>query len=257
MVRTTIIQSDLAWEDKASNLKMFSDKLRALKGSSSIVILPEMFNTGFSMNVQALSESMDGETIAWMKEESGANKMIITGSLIINESDRFFNRMVWVQPDGKIAYYDKRHLFAYAGEDRHFSQGEKRLITSVNGIRFMLQVCYDLRFPVWSRQQGEEYDVLVYVANWPEKRSHAWKSLLAARAIENQCYVIGVNRVGTDGKGHRYSGDSSVIDPLGEILWQSANREENFTFIPDMQNLQEIRKELPFLKDADRFTLHP
>lgn len=254
MIRTSIIQADLAWENKTANLERFAQKISALKGSTEIIILPEMFSTGFSMNIN-LAETMEGESLQWMKSQASRHRMIIAGSLMIKDRDQYFNRMVWMQPDGKFACYDKRHLFAYAGEDKYFTPGHKRLVASAGGIRFMLQVCYDLRFPVWSRQQDDEYDVLVYVANWPVKRSHAWKSLLVARAIENQCYVIGVNRVGTDGNGHQYSGDSMVIDPMGEILFHLENEEGAFTFSPDIEKLKDIRTQLPFLKDADSFQL--
>src|SRR6476646_8851347 len=174
---------------------------------------------------------MDGNTIHWMKKISVQKKIILTGSVIIKDGDNFFNRLVWMLPNGQYGYYDKRHLFAYGEEDKHYASGSERLIASVNGWKINLMVCYDLRFPVWSRQSSSEngepeYDVLIYVANWPERRSKAWKTLLQARAIENQCYVIGVNRVGEDGSGIHYSGDSMIIDPMGEILYQKTNAED-------------------------------
>jgi predicted amidohydrolase len=178
--------------------------------------------------------------------------------LIIKERDQFYNRLVWVQPDGGMATYDKRHRFALAGEDRLFSAGEHRLITRANGWRILWQICYDLRFPVWSRQQSvhqPEYDLLVYVANWPDKRSHAWRSLLVARAIENQCYVIGVNRVGIDGNGMEHQGDSMVVDPMGQVLVQLTGVPATETVILDKEILEEIRGRLPFWKDADAFSI--
>ena len=200
----TLVQSSLHWEDTWANLQMFGQKMEAINTPTHVVVLPEMFSTGFSMKPEALALESYAQSLSWMKEMARKKKLIITGSVMAAEEDRYHNRMVWMQPDGAFGYYDKRHLFAYAGEHEHFAPGNQRLIASVNGWKVHLLVCYDLRFPVWARQQyGEggsfEYDVLVYVANWPERRNSAWKTLLQARAIENQCYVIGVNRVGTDG----------------------------------------------------------
>jgi len=259
-LRFTLIQTELHWENKNSNLFMIERKINALQEQTHVVILPEMFSTGFSMKPAALAETMDGETVQWMKRMAIQKKIILTGSVIIEEGGEFFNRLIWMQPDGNYGYYDKRHLFAYAEEDRYFSSGSQRLIASVNGWRINLLVCYDLRFPVWSRQANDgsgepEYDVLVYVANWPERRSTAWKTLLRARAIENQCYVIGVNRVGKDGNDLDYSGDSMVIDAMGEILYQKANEEDAFTITLDKESLLAIRNKIPFLKDADQFRI--
>lgn len=255
----TCIQTVLHWEDKAANLKMLREKINSIKEKTEIVILPEMFSTGFSMRAKDLAEEMSGDTIAWMKSIAGSKKVILTGSLIIEQNEEYFNRLVWMLPNGQYGYYDKRHLFAYAEEDQYFTPGTKRLIASVKGWKINLLVCYDLRFPVWARQQlqpdGPEYDVLVYVANWPERRNHAWKTLLQARAIENQCYVIGVNRVGKDGKDIYYSGDSMVVDPMGEILHQRAHDEEVFTVALDKAKLDEIRMKLPFWKDGDVFNI--
>ena len=184
--------------------------------------------------------------------------MIIAGSIIIHEDDHFYNRLIWMLPNGEYGYYDKRHLFAYGDENNHYTPGDKRLIASVNGWKINLQVCYDLRFPVWSRQQANdkpEYDVLVYVANWPERRNHAWKTLLAARAIENQCYVIGVNRTGNDGNNVYHSGNSSVINALGEVLYHKAHDEDIYTIQLDKQHLEETRSKFPFWKDADKFLI--
>jgi predicted amidohydrolase len=182
--------------------------------------------------------------------------------MIAKENDQFYNRLIWMLPTGEFGTYDKRHLFAYANEDQFYQRGERRFIASVMGWKVNLLVCYDLRFPVWSRQSPAikptaEYDVMVYVANWPEKRNHAWKILLQARAIENQCYVIGVNRVGHDGNGIYHSGDSMVVDPLGEVLYTKAHEEDIFTIALDRQHLEDIRARLPFLKDADDFLIEP
>jgi predicted amidohydrolase len=255
-LQITTIQSTLFWEDKQANLNMFEDKIKGLQHKGGVVILPEMFSTGFSMNTTDLAETMDGNTLHWMKRVSKENNIILTGSVIISENNQFFNRLIWMLPNQTFGFYDKRHLFAYAGENQFYSSGNKRLIASVNGWKLNLNICYDLRFPVWARQQQEnEYDVLVYVANWPEKRNHAWKSLLTARAIENQCYVVGVNRVGVDGKGINYSGDTMVVDPLGVVLYHKENEEDIFTTLLQKEALQSIRQQFPFSKDADGFTL--
>jgi omega-amidase len=266
----TGIQTNLYWEDKAANLKMFEEKILSINTPTEIVVLPEMFSTGFSMNPEKLAEGMDGETVQWMKRISAGKKIILTGSVIIEEDGKYFNRLIWMMPNGEFGYYDKRHLFAYADEDQHYTPGYKRLIASVKGWRINLLVCYDLRFPVWSRQRltpsplsasgegvGErlEYDLLIYVANWPERRNHAWKTLLEARAIENQCYVVGVNRVGEDGNKIYHAGDSMVVDPMGEVLYHRKDEEDIFTASLDKAHLEAIRKKIPFWKDADAFRI--
>jgi predicted amidohydrolase len=239
---------------------MLEEKISSIKERPQVVVLPEMFSTGFSMKPEQLAEKMEGPTIQWMKKIAAEKKIILTGSVIIEEAGAYFNRLLWMLPNGQYGQYDKRHLFAFAGEDQHFAGGTQRLIASVNGWKVNLLVCYDLRFPAWARQQfdrdqGFEYDVLIYVANWPERRSTAWKTLLQARAIENQCYVIGVNRVGKDGNDIYYSGDSMVIDPLGEILYQKAQEEDVFTITLDKEHLQQVREKFPFWKDADSFEI--
>ena len=256
----TTIQTKLHWENKSANLQMLEEKINSITQKTEVVVLPEMFTTGFSMKPELLAETMDGETVQWMKRIAAQKKIILTGSIIIEEGGNYYNRLIWMLPNGQYGVYDKKHLFAFAGEDNHFAAGSKRLIASVKGWKINLLVCYDLRFPVWARQQsqpeGPEYDVLIYVANWPEKRSHAWKTLLQARAIENQCYVIGVNRVGDDDNGIHYSGDSMIIDPMGEVLYTKNEEEDIFTATLDKDNLQTIREKLPFLKDADGFLLN-
>lgn len=262
-LNVTLVQSKLYWEDREANLKMFSEKILGLEDKLELVVLPEMFSTGFSMNPSALSEKMDGETVSWMKTIAAEKRIIITGSVIIEEEGKYFNRLIWMLPNGQLGFYDKRHLFGYAEEDQYYTPGNKRLIASAKGWKINLQVCYDLRFPVWARQSlpinsdvtEPEYDLLVYVANWPEKRSHAWKTLLQARAIENQCYVIGVNRVGKDGKDIYYSGDSMIINPLGEVVYTKQHEEDIFTYTLDPGKLEEVRSRLPFLKDADPFLI--
>lgn len=269
----TLIQTNLFWEDKDANLQFLEDKINSIKENTQVVILPEMFSTGFSMKAEELAENMDGKTMHWLKKIARDQKKIITGSLAIEEKGYYFNRLIWMLPNGQYGQYDKRHLFAYAEEDKHYTAGNQRLIASVNGWKINLMVCYDLRFPVWSRQQSWvkennestfltegnerelEYDVLIYVANWPERRSIAWKTLLVARAIENQCYVIGLNRVGKDGHDIYHSGDSMVVDPLGEILYHKANDENVFTISLEKEHLENIRKKIPFWQDADPFLL--
>lgn len=255
----TTIQTNLLWEEKQANLRLLEEKIKTIQEKTEVVILPEMFSTGFSMKPEQFAETMDGEAVEWMKRVSNENGVVLTGSLMIKEEGKFYNRLIWMLPNGQYGIYDKRHLFAYAEEDKHYTAGSKRLIASVKGWKINLQVCYDLRFPVWSRQQkikiGAEYDVLIYVANWPERRSHAWKTLLCARAIENQCYVIGVNRIGNDGNNIYHSGDSLVIDPLGQVLYHKADEEDVFTITLEKEKLEEVRSRFPFLNDADDFTI--
>lgn len=251
----SLIQPDIVWEDKSANLEQYEKMISGISGNKHIVALPEMFSTGFSMAPERLAEPMDGKSVSWMGEMASKHRCIVTGSLIIADEGKYYNRMLWAQPDGNIGYYNKRHLFAYADEDKHYDRGESRFIASVNGWRINLLVCYDLRFPVWSRNQGDEYDVLLYVANWPEARSLAWRTLLQARAIENQCYVVGVNRVGVDGKGFNYIGESSVFGPLGEKIWQQQNEAICHTVSLERESLQKVREKLPFLNDADKFIL--
>jgi omega-amidase len=262
----TLIQTALHWENKEANLQMFEQKINSLQEKPHVIILPEMFSTGFSMKPEALAETMEGPSVQWMKRTAAEKRAIITGSLIIEEEGHYFNRLIWMLPNGTYGYYNKRHLFAFAGEDQHYTPGTQRLVASVNGWRVNLQVCYDLRFPVWARQSGTpveeertspEYDVLVYVANWPERRNHAWKTLLQARAIENQCYVIGVNRVGEDGNGIYHSGDSMVADPMGAVLYHKAHDEVIHTLTLDPQQLHDVRQKFPFWKDADGFDIYP
>ena len=261
----TTIQTNLIWEERSANLRLLEEKIAGIEEKTEIVVLPEMFSTGFSMRPEMLAETMEGETVEWMKKVSRENGIILTGSVIIEEEGNYYNRLIWMLPNGQYGHYDKRHLFAFGEEDKHYSPGNKRLIASVKGWKINLMVCYDLRFPVWARQAplssrrgdgGEvEYDVLIYVANWPERRSHAWKTLLCARAIENQCYVVGVNRVGSDANNIYYSGNSLIIDPLGQVLYHMADEEDVNTITLQKDLLEEIRTKFPFWKDADSFNI--
>jgi predicted amidohydrolase len=260
----TIIQTDLAWENKDMNLEILTKKIRGISERTELVVLPEMFSTGFSMQPEKLAETMEGPTVSWMKLIAAEKNIILTGSLIIRENDDYFNRLVWMLPNGQYGIYDKRHCFSLAGEDEHYTPGNKRLIASVKGWKVNLCICYDLRFPVWTRQniqpstetvETPEYDLLVFVANWPERRSIAWRTLLPARAIENQCYVAGVNRTGNDGNGIYHCGDSMIIDPMGEILYHKKDVEDICTITLERNKLEETRLKLPFWKDADPFLI--
>ena len=276
----TTIQANLQWEDKAANLQQFENKILAIRENTEVVVLPEMFSTGFSMKPETLAERMDGPTLNWMERIAAQKRVILTGSLIIEEEGNYFNRLIWMLPNGQYGYYDKRHRFAYAGEDEHYTAGKKRLIASVKGWKVNLQVCYDLRFPVWSRQgpaaapppnnpseirsdpdpgkiSEPEYDLLIYVANWPQRRSHAWKTLLQARAIENQSYVVGVNRVGEDGNKIAHSGDTMIIDPLGEVVYHGLGEEAVYTYTLRKDHLEDVRSRFPFWRDADHFSVYP
>jgi omega-amidase len=252
------IQTDLVWEDKSANLTHFETLIGRVPSHAMVVVLPEMFATGFSMNPQKFAEPMDGPTVKWMRTQAKKNRKIITGSVIIEEEGTFYNRLIWMQPDGHFYQYDKKHLFGFAGENKHYTGGEKRIIVSVNGWKINLQICYDLRFAVWARQnqaQGGYYDVLLYVANWPQRRILAWDTLLRARAIENQCYVVGVNRIGNDGNQIYHNGSSAIIDPWGERLWHCEDEAAIYTETLSYQTLLEAREKLPFLNDGDQFLL--
>ncbi len=263
----TTIQTSLHWENKSANLEMFDKHILAIKENTDLIVLPEMFSTGFTMNAKTFAENMDGETIAWMLKKAKEKNAVVCGSFIAEEQGKFFNRFVWARQDGTYTHYDKRHLFRMAEENNFYSEGTEKLIVELNGWKICPLVCYDLRFPVWSRNRvGSEksevgsskydYDVLLYVANWPERRSIAWKTLLPARAIENQCYVVGVNRVGKDGKEISYSGDSAVINAKGEIISSTkANEEKIETVAISYNELAEFRKQFPVFLDADNFSL--
>ena len=260
----TTVQTDLHWEDKGANLAMLADKIRGIKEKTNIVVLPEMFSTGFTMKPELLAEKMDGGTVEWMKDLAQEKGIILAGSLSIEEEGEYYNRIIWMLPNGQHGHYDKRHCFSLGGEDEHYAPGNKRTIASVGGWKINLQICYDLRFPVWARQQtisdpekeaSPEYDLLINVANWPEKRSHHWKTLLQARAVENQCYVVGVNRIGNDGNGTYHAGDSMVVDPLGNALYHKTAAEDIHTISLEKSKLEEVRTRLPFWKDGDPFLL--
>ena len=248
----SLIQSSLHWENPGTNVEMFTAKINDISEKTDLILLPEMFSTGFSMHPEQFAETMDGKVVQWMKKMSHEKKAVICGSLMMKDGNKFYNRLLWVRPDGSIEYYDKRHLFGLGEEHQHYSSGEKRLMVELKGWKILPLICYDLRFPAWCRN-SDNYDLLVFVANWPERRVNAWKTLLEARAIENQCYVVGLNCVGNDGNGIYHTGESSLIDPRGEIWFREGHFEHTHTFTLSYHHLHHIRELLPFLKDKDEF----
>lgn len=252
----SIIQSDLHWESPSKNREMFDEKISGIDSNIDLIILPEMFSTGFSMSPENLAEKWQGPTVKWMQRVATAKKVALAGSLIVEDSGKYFNRLVFVHPDGKIEYYDKRHLFRMSGEHNYYDTGSNRIIVTYKEFRILLLVCYDLRFPVWSRNRND-YDMILIVANFPEPRRNAWNVLLPARAIENQCYVAACNRIGKDGTGVKYTGDSQIIDPKGKILI-SANPNENQIISAniDIQDTIDFRNTFPAHLDADDFTIN-
>jgi omega-amidase len=253
-LRITTIQTQLHWENKAENLRMLTQKMAQLKRETDIIVLPEMFTTGFSMRPSQFAESMNGESVAWMRQQAKTLEADICGSLIIEEAGVFYNRLVWMHTDGSHEVYDKRHLFGLADENAHYGSGSVRLLVTCKGWKICPLICYDIRFPVWSRNT-DDYDILLYVANFPERRIHAWSSLLVARAIENQAYVIGVNRIGEDGNGIYHSGDTAAIDFEGNTMYKMSHEEDVATHIFEKKSLYDFRQKLPFLRDKDAFML--
>jgi len=256
----TLVQSDLMWEQPEKNLLYFDEKFKKLKGMQDVIMLPEMFSTGFTMNVNQFSEDMNGLTVSWMKEKAAELNSVITGSLIFKNSNKYYNRLVWMNPDGNCQSYDKRHLFRFGGENEHFSPGENKIIIEYKGWRICPLVCYDLRFPVWARNKYNndnfEYDLLIYIANWPEARKLHWQTLLKARAIENLSYVAGVNRIGTDGRNTKYSGNSMVVSPRGEIIGEiENNKDETKTVKLSKSDLMQYRGKFNVALDWDDFQL--
>lgn len=276
-LKITIIQSELHWENTAKNLAMFTDKIASITETTDVIVLPEMFTTGFTMNAKPLAETMNGKTVAWMKEQAKIKNAAVVGSLIITENNLYFNRLIWAQPDDKISFYNKRHLFRMANEHETYSVGDSRITVEYKGWKICPLICYDLRFPVWSRnkpipnpsqREGSlssltshhsppAFDLLIYVANWPEARKEPWCKLLEARAIENQVYVVGVNRVGADGKQMIYSGNSAVIDPKGNIISNILEHQNCIQTIElNRQELEDFREKFPVGLDGDDFEIH-
>jgi predicted amidohydrolase len=256
-MRLSVIQPDLEWENKSVNLLKLGKLLSSLNGITDLVILPEMFNTGFSMKTDHLSEPPDGETYNWMKELSRKGGFGLCGSYIVKEETKVYNRWVFVSPGEERSIYNKRHPFSMGGEDKLFTPGKSRLVFRFRGVRISPYICYDLRFPVWSRNKND-VDLLIYAANWPAGRKNVWNILLRARAIENQCFVAGSNRIGTDGNGIYYSGESMIIDPRGEIIASAeSDLEQCITSEISMDELSDFRQKFPVLEDSDSFIINP
>lgn len=253
-MKVVILQSDIIWENPQANRINFEQKINAIEEQVELIVLPEMFSTGFTMNPLNLAETMQGETLTWMIQMAQHKKSVLTGSLIIIENGNFYNRMVFVFPNGAVQSYDKRHLFSLAKEEAVFTSGKDKVIVDLNGWKICLQICYDLRFPVFARNV-ENYDVLLYVASWPKPRINAWDALLKARAIENMCYVIGVNRVGFDGNQYEYTGHSQTVDFLGNYLLEPFEDETVKIITLDKNQMLETRQKLNFLADRDRFEI--
>ncbi len=247
----TLIQTELFWEDIPANLAMLDKKIDGISEKTDVMILPEMFSTGFTMNVEKAAETMTGSAVSWIVAKAKQKQAHILGSVIIEEDKKYFNRLVWAKPDGAILTYDKKHLFRMAGEHKVFSAGNSHLTVEVNGWKLRTFICYDLRFPIWCRNVANRYDAAIYIANWPAMRAHHWKLLLAARAVENQCYVIGVNRVGEDGQGNAHSGDSSIIDPAGNLLFTQADVPCIHTETLNYDKIKIFRETFAAWQDAD------
>ncbi len=256
-LKVSLLQTALHWENPKANLEILDQKLVPLKNKTDLIILPEMFTTGFSMDsnrVAKIAENMDGNAIQWMGNKARELNAVIAGSLIIKENGKYYNRFIWMNPNGEFQKYDKRHLFTLAKEHETFTAGTDKLIVELKGWKICPLICYDLRFPVWARNV-ENYDVLIYVANFPAKRRYAWRHLLRARAIENQCYVLGVNIIGKDGNGFEYSGDTSVISPMGQLQKEVTEKEAIINMDLEHQEIETLRKSLPFLNDQDKFEI--
>ncbi len=252
MMKVALIQTNIIWENPSENRRILEEKIQTLKESVDLILLPEMFTSGFTMHPNLVAETMDGATILWLKEIAKAKNCAITGSLVITEKGNFYNRMLFVFPNGEIQHYDKKHLFTLAGEDKVYTSGMEKVIVNYNNWKICLQVCYDLRFPVFSRNT-ENYDVLIYVASWPKVRTNAWDILLKARAVENLSYAIGVNRIGTDNNNFEYIGHSQIIDELGNFIIEPTEKEGIFIATLDKAKMLETRNNLNFLNDKDEF----
>ncbi|TCK65090.1 putative amidohydrolase [Winogradskyella wandonensis] len=254
-LKVALIQTDLAWENPKANRENFTSKIASISETVDLIVLPEMFTSGFTMNASEVAETMDGETIAWLKELSKKKEAAIVGSLVIIEKNNYYNRLVFIHPNGTIDSYDKRHTFTLAGEHKVYTAGTSKTIIDYKGFRICPLICYDLRFPVWARNT-EDYDVLLYVANWPKPRISAWDALLKARAIENMSYCIGVNRIGKDDSGHDYPGHSACYDVLGETLSDFNSDENGINVVTlDKSHIEAYRNKLNFLNDRDNFIL--
>ena len=254
MMNVALIQTDIIWENPSENRKNLEEKIKALNESIDLIVFPEMFTSGFTMHPNLVAETMNGVTVLWLKNIAKTKNCAITGSLVIVENGNLYNRMVFVFPNGEIQHYDKKHLFTLAGEDKIYTSGKEKVIVNYKDFKICLQVCYDLRFPVFSRNT-ENYDLLIYVANWPKVRTNAWDILLKARAVENVSYVIGVSRIGTDNNNFEYIGHSQIIDELGNFILKPTENEGVFIADFDKNKMLETRNKLNFLDDRDYFDL--
>lgn len=255
-LRITLVQSDIIWENKPANLTVLGEKLEHLAGTTDLVVLPEMFSTGFSMNSRAIAEAADGETLNVLRELARLHDVAICGSMIATDGGQYYNRGFFIHPDGSAEFYDKRHLFRMGDEPNHYSSGKERLIVNYREWKICLLICYDLRFPVWARNVQNEYDLLIYVANWPASRSKVWNLLLPARAVENMSYVCGVNRVGADGLGLKYTGDSVLIDARGQkVVACTPGVDEIQTATLSLDALHDFRRKFPAWMDGDKFEI--
>jgi omega-amidase len=254
-LKITTYQGYLFWENIDKNLQNISLRLSGIRTKTDLIVLPEMFNTGFTMAAERLGEPVNGKTMKWMLATAVKYQCVVTGSLIIKEDNKFYNRLIWMRPDGSFEYYNKRHLFALGKEHETYTAGTEKLLVELNGWIICPVICYDLRFPVWLRNVKDVYDLLLIVANWPERRALHWRTLIPARAVENQSYVIGVNRVGHDGNEVYHSGDSTCIDPNGNVVYYKRDEEDVYTFSISADELVKARRTMPFLKDADAFHL--
>ncbi|MBJ6369105.1 amidohydrolase [Snuella sedimenti] len=254
-LKIALLQSDLVWEDPKQNRSRFSEKIQAIHEAVDMIILPEMFSTGFTMNAKAVAETMDGETVRWMQETALKTNAALMGSLVIEDSGHYYNRLLFVEPSGAIATYNKRHTFTLVGEEKTYTAGTEKIIVDYKGWKICPLICYDLRFPVWARNT-EDYDVLIYVANWPKPRVEAWDALLKARAIENMSYCIGVNRVGVDGVNIEYLGHSAVYDVLGACIANTRPGKEQTVLVSlEKRHITAYRSKFKFLNDRDAFTV--
>ena len=254
-MKLALVQTDLVWENPTANLATIEEQIAAIDQSVDLIVLPELFTSGFSMNPALVAEPMNSTTFKWMKMMAAQTGAVVAGSYAVKERGQFFNRLVWMQPDGTFDYYDKCHLFRMSGEDAVYSPGNRKIVQQIKGFKIMPLICYDLRFPVWSRNRNLEYDLLLYVANWPATRSGIWKTLLAARAIENQCFAVGVNRIGTDGNGVAHAGNSTIIDYKGEVISDAQAAASVHVQELHRDQLSHFRQIFPAYLDADTFTL--
>jgi omega-amidase len=255
-LKITVFQAYLFWENIDKNLQNISLRLSGgVREKTDLIVLPEMFNSGFTMKAEEMAEEMGGKTMQWFQKTANNYDCVVTGSVIIKENGNYYNRMIWMLPNGEFQYYDKHHLFGLGEEDKHFTPGIEPVIVELKGWKIRLAVCYDLRFPVWLRNKNAEYDILLLIASWPDKRSAHWRTLIHARAIENQSYVVAVNRVGHDGNQIYHSGHSMCIDPLGNTVYYKPEDEDLYTFSINYVELEKARRQFPFLKDADDFTI--